>query len=204
MARNDSTFQDKRVSHSWRVVLLEASKRVDFRLNSGRRTMAEQWYLYRNRGRPGFAKIVAFPNPNAPHIKVGRQNHSLDVDTGVGDGEQALERELERLGLVIINDVAGEPWHQTEQSEARLIAVAARIAKVPVNATLKKGVVNPDAVTALQRLLRAAGMNRVPLNGKYDLRTRQAVRRYRKKHGMEVNSNVDAHFWKRLRNAVGS
>lgn len=128
----DQLFQGKRVSDEWDVILTDAAKRVSFRLNSGRRTMKEQAALFsQNMVRRGVPKpgrpLTAVPNPNAPHIMVGRPNHSLDVDVNVGAGEQALERELERTGLVIINDVAGEPWHQSERDASRLKRVAARI-----------------------------------------------------------------------------
>jgi hypothetical protein len=109
----DNRFQGHRVSTSWDLALTHAQRMgVHFQLNSGRRTMAEQWFLWRNRGKPGFAKLVAFPTPNAPHIRVGRQAHSLDVDTHAG-GETHLQRFLAKEGLHPVNDVAGEPWHIT-------------------------------------------------------------------------------------------
>lgn len=192
----DGRFQGKRVSKTWDVILTDAAKRVDFRLNSGRRTMAEQLHLWRNRGKPGFASLVAFPQPNAPHIRVGRENHSLDVDTNVGDGEQALERELERMGLVIVNDVTGEPWHQTEPDEPRLKRVAGRIlaAEVDHTPTLRKRdkgrqLAGPD-VRRFQGLLRGAGMNGVPLTGKYDFATRLATKRFQRKHNIPTDSHA--------------
>jgi hypothetical protein len=109
----DNRFQGKKVSTSWDHVLTHAQRMgVHFKLNSGRRTMREQLYLWRNRGKPGFAKLVAFPTPNAPHIRAGRQAHSLDVDTG-GGGETHLQRFLRAEGLHPVNDVASEPWHLT-------------------------------------------------------------------------------------------
>lgn len=194
----DKNFQNKRVSDEWEIILSDAAKRVSFQLNSGRRTMAEQSKLFaQNMVRPGQPRpgrpFTAVPNPNAPHIMVGRPNHSLDVDTGVGDGEQALERELERMGLVIINDVGGEPWHQTESDAKRLRRVAGRIeaANSDPTPTLTKGMV-PDrkAVTRLQRLLRGAGVTGVPLNGKYDLATRVCVKRFQRKHSIPTDASA--------------
>ncbi len=113
----DNRFDGKRVSTSWDVVLTHARRMgVSFHLNSGRRTMGEQTFLWRNRGRPGFAKLVAFPLPTAPHIRVGRQAHALDVQT---PGETNLQRFLEREGLHPTNPVRGEPWH-IEVPEAEL------------------------------------------------------------------------------------
>jgi hypothetical protein len=108
----DNRFDGHRVSTSWDVVLTHARRMgVRFTLDSGRRTMAEQWRLWRNYRRVG-RPIAAFPSPNAPHIRVGRQAHSLDIDTG-GGGETHLQRFLAKEGLHPVNDVAGEPWHIT-------------------------------------------------------------------------------------------
>lgn len=124
------TFQGNRVSRAWGTVLAEAVKTVSFRLNSGRRTMTEQRVLYaqnmlNGRPRPG-RPLTAVSNPNAPHIRVGRQAHAIDVDTKVGDGEAALQRWLERHGLTVSNPVPGEAWHM-EVPELQLRRLAARI-----------------------------------------------------------------------------
>lgn len=103
-------FRGKRVSRYWHRVLLEAAKHVHFTLNSGQRTMREQSYLYRHRGQPGFAKLVAFPLPTAPHIRAGRQNHCLDVDA-IGGGNKRLAAYLARHGVHVQFNVTGEPWH---------------------------------------------------------------------------------------------
>lgn len=191
----DITFQGKRVSDEWGVILADAAKRVDFRLNSGRRTLAEQAALFaknmlnRNTPKRGHP-FTAFPKPGAPHIMVGRPNHSLDVDTAVGDGEQALQNELERMGLVIVNDVAGEPWHQTERDASRLRRVAGRIAAAngdPTPTLMKDMVPNREAVTRLQRLLRGANVKGTPLNGRYDRATRIAVKRFQRKHSIATD-----------------
>jgi len=191
-------FQGKRVSDEWDLILTDAAKRVSFRLNSGRRTMREQSVLFAqnmiapNRPKPG-RPMTAVPNPRAPHIMVGRPNHSLDIDTNVGDGEQALEHELERMGLIIINDVIGEPWHQTERDASRLRRVAGRIEakNSDPTPTLTKGMPpNRKAVTRLQRLLRGAGVTGVPLNGKYDFATRLAIKRFQRKHSIPTDPNA--------------
>ena len=120
----DNRFDSKAVSTDCDSVLTHARRvGVKFHLNSGRRTMREQWFLYRNRGRAGFASVVAFPQPNAPHIRVGRQAHALDVQT---PGETALQRFLEREGLHPTNPVRGEPWH-VELPERELRAYAKKI-----------------------------------------------------------------------------
>lgn len=119
----DNRFDGKPVSTSWDVVLTHARRMgVNFHLNSGRRTMAEQWRLWRqfkSVGRP----VAAFPSPNAPHIRVGRQAHALDVQT---PGETQLQRYLAKEGLHPRNTVRGEPWH-LEVGESELKAYAKKV-----------------------------------------------------------------------------
>jgi hypothetical protein len=118
----DNRFQGKKVSTSWDVVLTHAQRMgVHFELDSGRRTMAEQlvlWRNYRKYGKP----VAAFPNPNAPHIRVGRQAHAIDVNSLDG-GETRLQRFLEKEGLHPTNPVRGESWHMVvPESELRRYA----------------------------------------------------------------------------------
>lgn len=108
------TFQGKRVSRAWLIVLREARKHVAFTLNSGRRTMAEQSALYRQNmlnGRPRSGRpLTARPSPIAPHIRVGRPDHAIDVDSLDG-GETRLQKWLRKQGARAENTVAGESWH---------------------------------------------------------------------------------------------
>jgi len=111
-----ATFQGKRVSRRWKAVL-EAAVRdgVKFTLTSGRRTMSEQAALFRlNMVRPGVPKpgrpLTAFPNPLAPHIRVGSQAHALDINSLDG-GETRFERWVEKHGVDWRNTVPGEAWH---------------------------------------------------------------------------------------------
>ena len=105
------TFQGKRVSRAWWRVLTAAQRQgVSFRLNSGRRTLAEQWALYRAY-KAGTGNLAAYPLPTAPHIRVGLPNHAIDVDTNVGGGEDDLQRWLQHRGVRVGNPVWGEPWH---------------------------------------------------------------------------------------------
>lgn len=123
----DNRFDSKKVSTSWDVVLTHARNAgVKFHLNSGRRTMNEQWALWRNFRRVGHP-VAAFPSPNAPHIRVGRQAHALDVQT---PGETNLQRHLEHHGLHVTNPVRGEPWHlEVPERELRALAKKLRQAK---------------------------------------------------------------------------
>jgi hypothetical protein len=118
----DNRFQGKKVSTSWDIVLTHAQRMgVRFELDSGRRTMAEQWVLYRNYRKYG-KPVAAFPLPNAPHIRLGRQAHAIDVNSLDG-GENRLQRFLEKEGLHPTNPVRGEAWHlEVPESELRRYA----------------------------------------------------------------------------------
>jgi hypothetical protein len=85
--------------------------------------MAEQWVLYRAYQRGG--TLAAFPSPNAPHIRVGRQAHAIDVNSLDG-GENRLQAWLRHQGVRAENTVAGESWH-LEVPEADLKRLAARL-----------------------------------------------------------------------------
>lgn len=109
-----ATFQGKRVSRVWLIVLQEAAKHVRFTLNRGRATIAEQRVLYnRNmlngRPRPG-RPLTARPSPVAPHIRVGRPDHAIDVNALDG-GEARLQGWLRKQGARADNTVPGEAWH---------------------------------------------------------------------------------------------
>jgi len=119
----DNRFQGKKVSTSWDIVLTHAQRMgVKFDLNSGRRSMAEQWKLWRNYRKNGHP-VAAFPSPTAPHIRVGKQAHAIDVQT---PGETQLQRFLEKEGLHPTNPVRGEPWH-LEVGEVELRAYARKV-----------------------------------------------------------------------------
>ena len=91
---------------------------VQFTVTSGHRTLREQAALFRRNmqrvgtrwaRRPG-RPLTAFPSPTAPHIRVGRSAHALDVDALDG-GEARLQRWLQRQGARPTNPVPGEAWH---------------------------------------------------------------------------------------------
>lgn len=119
------TFDGKRVSWAWWIILRAARRAgIVFRLNSGRRTLAEQWRLYRAYKAGG--TLAAYPLPTAPHIRFGLPNHAIDVDTNVGDGEAGLQRWLQHHGVRVGNPVAGEAWHMDADLRT-LVALARRI-----------------------------------------------------------------------------
>jgi hypothetical protein len=71
--------------------------------------------------------------------------------------------------------------------------------------TLRKGMTpNRKAVTRLQHLLRAAHVADTPLNGKYDVATRLAVKRFQRKHNITPDlATVQERTWKALEAAKG-
>jgi hypothetical protein len=105
-------YHGVRVSKRWAVVLHRAHQAdVRFTLDSGKRTMREQWRLWRTFKRVGHP-TAAFPSPVAPHIRTGRADHALDVN--------ALDGGANRLAGFLRSDprnarvtftVPGEPWH---------------------------------------------------------------------------------------------
>lgn len=111
------------VSESWYWVLSGARHSgVRFVLDSGRRTMGEQWQLYRHP--PAGTPVVAFPSPWAPHIKLGREDHALDISTE-NEGNRDLAHWLEHEGCPVVFNVRGEPWHMEAISARKLKALAA-------------------------------------------------------------------------------
>jgi lysozyme len=103
-----------RVSRPWRTVLRAADRaKVGFHVTSGHRTMSEQAGLVREKGL--FDPVrnphgAAAPSPFAPHVRIGRANHAIDVDSLDG-GETRLERWVDSQGATWMNTVVTESWH---------------------------------------------------------------------------------------------
>src|ERR1700754_3758512 len=123
------SFDGQRVSDDWYQALSAARRDgIAFRLNSGQRTLAEQQRLY-DLYRAGIGNLAAVPSATAPHIRSGRQDHALDVDTAAGAGIGALRSWLREHGLPTSLTVPGEPWHLEADSAGDLHAAAVRLAK---------------------------------------------------------------------------
>jgi hypothetical protein len=117
---------DTRLSVPHYIVCSEAIRRGIIEpddLNEGRRTMAEQWAFFRNQ-----PPLAAFPRPTAPHIKVGLDNHDLDVNSFNG-ASRRLAKFYESLGIDVSFCVGGEDWHICVHSEAQLQRAAAKITR---------------------------------------------------------------------------
>jgi hypothetical protein len=127
--RADARFRGVRVSKAHAIVLEAADDAgVRFTLDSGRRTMAEQAALVRQKGTwsPRNPHGAATPNRNAPHIRVGRANHALDVNSLDG-GQARLAAFYRKNGVAIAFNVPGEAWHEDPVSEPELLAAANRL-----------------------------------------------------------------------------
>lgn len=100
----------QRVSKPWHTVLTHYRRKGGrFRVNSGRRTLAEQWKLYRAY-RAGRGNLAAYPSPGAPHIRGGLANHAIDVNALDG-GAERMVRWLRANGVRATRPIPGEKWH---------------------------------------------------------------------------------------------
>lgn len=115
-----------RVSKPWHTVLTHYRRMGGrFRVNSGRRTMREQWRLYRAY-RAGTGNLAAYPSPRAPHIRGGLAHHAIDVNALDG-GAERMVRWLRANGVPATRPIAGEPWHVDPVSRAALLRFAREI-----------------------------------------------------------------------------
>lgn len=193
-----TTHRGKRVSHA-HSVLLDAYERKTGRalyINQGARTLAEQarfWFNYLYRGGP----LAARPWGGAPHIKWGRQNHALDINAP--EPARSVAQFYRANGVPVVFNVPGEPWHMDTLDEAKLIRTADRLDRSLASPTIRRGSMNRTGIRRLQTLLRAVGYRSVRVNGKYDLTTRRAVRRFQKKKRLPVDGVVGDRTWAALR-----
>jgi hypothetical protein len=108
-------FGDDRVSEPWHAVLTAAVRAgaiAERDLTSGRRSMAEQQELVDRKGiwSPSNPTGAARPSPTAPHIRVGRADHAIDVNALNGAAGR-LAGWLRKRGARARFTVPGEPWH---------------------------------------------------------------------------------------------
>lgn len=200
-----ATFQGIRVSAEWRIILVEAWREgVHCKLNDGQRTIAMQEQRVREHGlydpetNPTGA---AYPDPSAPHIKHGQPNHAIDVDSS-GNGENKLQVWLAHHGVTAVNNVSTERWHLDPIDLGQFINLAHKIKQRNRERNRyptirhKSGRNKHGHVTRLQRALRAVGYKSVKTTGKFDVRTRWAVARFKKKHHLKGGGKmVGKPFW---------
>jgi hypothetical protein len=118
-------FDGHLVSAEHHTVLTAARRAgIDFELDSGHRTMAEQTLLVHEKGvwSPANPHGAAVPSPSAPHIRIGRPDHALDVNSLDG-GATRLATWIRARGARVLFTVPPEPWHM-EIPLADLVALA--------------------------------------------------------------------------------
>jgi GH25 family lysozyme M1 (1,4-beta-N-acetylmuramidase) len=196
-------FHDRRVSASHLALLEEAERRgIITKINSGRRSMLDQWRLVREKGvyhptrNPGGA---ALPSPNAPHIWVGRENHAIDEDAPHPVHELAAF--YRDVGVPVSFEVATEAWHFRPPDEQALIRAAGSLRDIRgLLATLKPGMRHQDVRFARTLLRRhdalPKGPNRTPV---YGVAMRAATKRFQKARGLKPDAVIGPATWKALR-----
>lgn len=170
MAVRFRRFDGKRVSRAWFELLTAArSAGVEFVLNSGKRTLAEQLALFRqNMIRPGVPKpgrpLTAVPSPLAPHIRTGRIDHAVDVNDenlfAEGGGFERLQDWASDHGVTIRRTVASEAWHG-EASADQLRAFARKTRRA--RRAARKAERQARALQELKRKARAHGARYVDI-----------------------------------------
>lgn len=189
-------FDGHSVSQEWYAVLAAMRRDgVGFHVNSGRRTMAEQWYLYRLY-LAGRGNLAAYPTPWAPHIRVGRIDHAIDFN-----GAASVMGWCHRHGLRSAKlTVPGESWHvEVNASELRTFAVH----HGGVDPVIRPGSRDRTSVMRIQRYLRALhvrGASKV--DGAYGRKTIAAVKRFQAKHHLKADGIVGPRTWAALRKAT--
>jgi hypothetical protein len=174
-------FDGKRCGIWWFAILSAARRAgVSFHMNQGRRTLAEQrhfWNIYQRNGWP----VAAYPNPNAPHIKNGAENHALDVNT---PGVYSLGAWLRRQGASVAWTVRGEPWH-IEVPYADLARLYRKF----------KGAAGPSTKEIQRRLVIWMPGYGVKPDGNKGPITRTAIKDFQRIHGLTVDGKVGSKTW---------
>lgn len=180
----------KPVSQAWYDLLTTARRQgVYFRVNSGHRTMAEQWYLYNGwrRGLPGFNR-AAYPSPFAPHIRAG-QYHAIDFD-----GSQNVINFAARHGVTLRRTVSGESWHLEGTGFAGKFH--------PGRPTLHPGDVHKSVQTLKWQLIHRGYQKRFSFSWlspfakkKYTASTAVAVKAFQREHGLVADGIVGPKTW---------
>lgn len=189
---------DTRLSEPHYIICTEAIRRGVINaddLNEGRRTMAEQWHFYNNQ-----PPLAAFPSPNAPHIKFGRANHDIDVNSFNGAARR-LANFYESLGVDVAFCVGGENWHICMLSEAQLKSAAAKIRRDRDRLISKLGETEPR-INFFKFQLRSI---RNPDTGKpyfdqprpddgygdkFTKELEEAVKEFQRKHGLKADGVI--------------
>lgn len=181
--------------------ILDAARRSgqwQGRVNEGHRTMARQQWLYDHRGRAdlGIGSIVARPSPNAPHIRVGRLDHAVDVTDS-----QGLINFAARHGIRLERTVSGESWH-LEPKTANWASKAAALAAKRRGDVLQEGDRGPGVRVLRNKLWHLGGRKLWPpvirTSGKFGPLTKRMVRKFQRAAGLRADGIVGPRTWAAL------
>jgi len=198
-------YNGKRVSQEWLTVLTAAEKDRGrtLRLNSGQRTMGEQARLYALY-LSGRGNLAAVPSPIAPHIRVGRPDHALDIDVYSGDAAW-FDAWATAKGYPLDNTVRGEAWHKEIRGGADALRALARDLGGPQYPTLRQGAWGKDVIR-LKKLLAAKGMRNFSgarssnrFNPYYSQYTKATVRRWQLNRGLYADGIAGPKTWASLK-----
>ena len=185
----------------WRILTAaRASGEWTGRVNEGHRTMARQQWLYDHRGRTdlGIGKTVAVPSPNAPHIRVGREDHAVDVTDS-----QGLINFAARHGIDLERTVAGESWH-LEPKSGDWAAKAAMLLERKRGDVLKEGDRGPGVRVLRNKLWYLGGRKLWPpvirTSGKFGPVTKRMVKKFQRAAGLKADGIVGPRTWRALAN----
>ena len=205
---------DTRLGEDHYVICTEAIRRGIIKpddLNEGRRTMAEQWHFYRNQ-----PPLAAFPNPNAPHIMAGRNNHAIDANSFNGAAKR-LANFYESLGVDVSFEVPGEAWHFRPLNGAQLKRAADKIRRQRADAAVLEQGEHRKDVSFLKYELHFIRdkngqsyyqPNRArPKDGYDDFFNQEletSVRKFQRDHGLKVDGKVGPKTDKKIDHVYGT
>jgi hypothetical protein len=152
---------------------------------SSYRTLAQQVQLRASWCAAGQCGNAAIP---------GTSNHGIGRAVDTNQKATAI-RYGKPYGVRDPSDAPWESWHTLVHLDP------VEVPPPPREPTLRKGIINRAAVTRLQKLLVADGI-KAPVNGRYDLATRRAVRRFQKAHNLPVDGVAGTSTWAAINEAV--
>lgn len=186
----------------WYVLLVKMFEKGDIgNVNEAKRTRARQEELVRQKGvwSPSNPFGAARYSPQAPHIREGRVDHAIDVNTS-----GAFITRAAKLGIRLYRAVSTEEWHlEVHPGDVGKFIAFYRKHRAQVlgmgHRKLRPGMRGLD-VLHFQKLAKRKGIlakDHTP--GKlYGPRVALKVRAWKKKHKMPVDSVIGGDMWKIL------
>ena len=180
------SFDGKPVNEYWYALLSAArAAGVPFGVNSAKRSIGEQWRLYRMY-LAGTGNLAAYPSPTAPHI---RAKHAIDFD-----GAQNVIDFAARNGVHLYRTVPGEEWHVGWSDD--LVAFARRH-RSPL--PLRQGATGRAVHDAQVWLRRGGYLPRGLIDGRFGPQTKTAVTRFQRHVHLKDDGVIGPKTWAALR-----